>query len=54
MGNYHVRFGGERIEKESPERGENLARRLPNNLTPKRKIPRYLSLASTVVLQKLT
>ncbi len=34
MGNYHVRFGGERIEKESPERGENLARRLPNHIQP--------------------
>lgn len=34
MGNYHVRFGGERMEKESPKSGENLAMRLPNFAKP--------------------
>ena len=30
MGNYQVRFGGERVEKELSVMGKNLARRLPN------------------------
>lgn len=34
MGNYHVRFGGERLEKESSTMNENLARRLPNFAKP--------------------
>jgi len=34
MGNYHVRFGGERIEKELLETDKNLARRLPNHIQP--------------------
>lgn len=34
MGNYQVRFGGERLEKESFNTDENLARRLPNFAKP--------------------
>lgn len=34
MGNYQVRFGGERLEKELSVIGKNLARRLPNIIQP--------------------
>lgn len=34
MGNYQVRFGGERLEKELSVTGKNLARRLPNFVKP--------------------